>query len=90
MTLFFNLQKSIVEQIEQITEIENLKEASSVIVLVMLKIHKCLNYNYRHVSIQGWRIQAEANDEVERLLSSQPGMTEQEETHGHASVSKHL
>ncbi|XP_039118147.1 uncharacterized protein LOC120254065 [Dioscorea cayenensis subsp. rotundata] len=56
--------KSIVEQIEQITEIENLKE--------------------------GWRIQAEANDEVERLLSSQPGMTEQEETHGHASVSKHL
>ena len=84
------MQKSIAEQIEQITEIENLKEASLVIVLVMLTVHKCSNYNYRHESIQGWRIQAEANDEVERLLSSQPVMTDREETHGRAGVSEQL
>ncbi|KAJ0971733.1 hypothetical protein J5N97_019692 [Dioscorea zingiberensis] len=37
-----------------------------------------------------WRIQAEANDEVERLLSSQPVLIEQEEAHGRAEASKQL
>ncbi|PON69014.1 Pentatricopeptide repeat [Trema orientale] len=64
--------ESIAEQIQQIMELENLEEACAP------------DWSYYFLGgmmgnglIDRWKLQAEANDEAERLLSSQPLPTEQ-------------
>ncbi|KAE9451948.1 hypothetical protein C3L33_16149, partial [Rhododendron williamsianum] len=59
--------ENIAEQIQQIMELENLEEASFGKIFWTSNLHKYFR----------WKIQAEANDEVERLLSSEPTTSEQ-------------
>lgn len=78
------VQESITEQINQAMEIENLAEAwvSLIAIYFLIKYYIfCRNeasgfYFPLSEYMQEWRIQAEANDEVERLLRSQPISTE--------------